>query len=371
MRMSQISHSDQTAASGLREVHVRSPTQPCWGGRRNRLSEWSETYVLQLLWLWSVAFAANLRLRMVHVIGEQALQVWWALDSEGSKGSDSISWSLGPVGQLQGPKSEGYIWHCGVRHIRNMYTNLVHKRVHGPTGGSGMDYTLPYPSVLFLSTWSVTSCSRYLWNTSHFSRWGTFQLCNSVWAHNFWAIWILLIRLLKDLLIYSHSSATLAIFTLVVSFTVTSNPATWSWALGCSLMWSFSLILAYQKSIGIPIPTCISPTRQTLASLAQQLLPPLTATWAWSSDSEMTWSHSPMFSFIFFVVVYLGKTLNLDHSTSSDTNKSQATCAVVFWLNLLLFSNTVVPLVSKRFWTTSISVIFSRVCHRRRVWRML
>ena len=110
------------------------------------------------------------------------------------------------------------------------------------------------------------------------------------------------------------------------------------------------------------------PAKQTLASPEWLLLPPLTATWAWSLDSMTTWSHSPMFSYVSFMALYLGN-ICLDHRASSSTNneQSQGNCAVVFWQSLLLFLNIVTHLALKRFRTTDIYAIFSRVCHHRRV----
>ena len=102
----------------------------------------------------------------------------------------------------------------------------------------------------------------------------------------------------------------------------------------------FSSFLVYQSSTGTPIPMSISPAKQTSASLEWLLLPPLTATWAWSLDGETTWSHLPTFSYISFVALYLGS-ICLDHRASSSTNnkQSQGNCAVVFQQSSLLFSN--------------------------------
>ena len=147
-----------------------------------------------------------------------------------------------------------------------------------------------------------------------------------------------------------------------------SNLAILSWVQGGSPTSFFSSILVYRSSTGTPIPMSISPAKQTSASPERLLLPPLTATWAWSLDGETTWSHPPTFSYISFVALYLGN-ICLDHRASSSTNneQSQGNCAVVFQQSLLLFSNIVAHLASKRFWTTDICAIFSRVCHHGRV----
>src|SRR5258707_13590687 len=113
---------------------------------------------------------------------------------------------------------------------------------------------------------------------------------------------------MTDGLICAMSSFTAySTFTPTTSSTMTSNQAISFWASVIGRTWYTLLILDYQRNFGTPIHASTFPIMMVLVSWEHQPSHPLTVTWAWSLEGEMTWSLSLTYYFTFFGVFYCGR----------------------------------------------------------------